>query len=190
MYLTRVLEAGLSTAALVACASTPSSSHGEALAARQATWIVGQAVNTTSGLITGHAAKNATGVSEYLGIPFAAPPVGNLRFQPPNAQVPANTGPRGATFGPACQSVGLGAPPPAGAAGSNASAAAAPPAMAFPPNLTPAGQALLIAMGAMPAVSEDCLYLNVWTAPQVGEQKKAVMVSCPNYLERISWWWC
>lgn len=25
-------------------------------------------------------------------------------------------------------------------------------------------------------VSEDCLYLNVWTKPQVGEKKKAVMV--------------
>jgi cholinesterase len=24
--------------------------------------------------------------------------------------------------------------------------------------------------------SEDCLFLNVWTKPQVGEQKKAVMV--------------
>lgn len=40
-------------------------------------------VQTSSGLVSGHAASNATGVSEYLGIPFAQPPVGNLRFYPP-----------------------------------------------------------------------------------------------------------
>jgi hypothetical protein len=41
-------------------------------------------VNTTSGLIDGHASSNAsTGVSEYLGIPYAKPPVGDLRFAPP-----------------------------------------------------------------------------------------------------------
>jgi carboxylesterase type B len=26
--------------------------------------------------------------------------------------------------------------------------------------------------------SEDCLYINVWTKPQTGEKKKAVMVRC------------
>lgn len=47
------------------------------------TWNVGQAIETSSGRIIGHAASNATEVSEYLGIPFAQPPVGSLRFQPP-----------------------------------------------------------------------------------------------------------
>jgi hypothetical protein len=41
-------------------------------------------VNTTSGLISGHASSNASAqVSEYLGIPYAEPPVGDLRFAPP-----------------------------------------------------------------------------------------------------------
>lgn len=41
-------------------------------------------VNTTSGLVNGHSSSNAsTGVSEYLGIPYAEPPVGDLRFAPP-----------------------------------------------------------------------------------------------------------
>jgi hypothetical protein len=46
-------------------------------------WQVGQAVDTTSGTILGHAAPVTTNVSEYLGIRFAKPPVGNLRFAKP-----------------------------------------------------------------------------------------------------------
>lgn len=44
---------------------------------------VGQTVKTTSGSITGHAAADYLEVSEYLGIPFALPPVGDLRFAAP-----------------------------------------------------------------------------------------------------------
>ena|SRR5947209_1946289 len=50
---------------------------------RDAQWSVGQAVRTTSGTIIGRAAKGAPQVSEYLGIPFARAPVGNLRFAAP-----------------------------------------------------------------------------------------------------------
>lgn len=46
-------------------------------------WNVGATVHTTSGPITGHAAKNRTQVSEYLGIPYAQPPLGQLRFAAP-----------------------------------------------------------------------------------------------------------
>lgn len=42
-------------------------------------------IKTSSGIVSGHPASNATGVSEYLGIPFAQPPLGKLRFQPPVA---------------------------------------------------------------------------------------------------------
>ena len=40
-------------------------------------------VSTTNGLVTGHPATNASKVVEYLGIPYAQPPVGELRFAPP-----------------------------------------------------------------------------------------------------------
>ncbi|KAK8029869.1 hypothetical protein PG993_011160 [Apiospora rasikravindrae] len=40
-------------------------------------------VNTTSGLIVGHQAPNRTRVAEFLGIKYAAAPMGELRFAPP-----------------------------------------------------------------------------------------------------------
>jgi hypothetical protein len=54
-----------------------------ASACRPPKWTVGQTVQTSSGPVEGHAASVASGVSEYLGIPYAQPPVGSLRFQPP-----------------------------------------------------------------------------------------------------------
>lgn len=43
------------------------------------TWIV----NTENGPVAGHAAKNRSDVAEFLGIPYATPPVADLRFEPP-----------------------------------------------------------------------------------------------------------
>ena len=43
----------------------------------------GVSIQTSSGLIVGHAARYRSSVSEYLGIPYAFPPVGKLRFAPP-----------------------------------------------------------------------------------------------------------
>ena len=45
--------------------------------------VVGQEVNTTSGRVVGKHATNLAGVSEYLGIPYAMPPVGALRWAAP-----------------------------------------------------------------------------------------------------------
>ena len=46
---------------------------------------VGQSVKTSSGMILGQPAFSRPEVSEYLGIPFAKPPVKDLRFAPPQA---------------------------------------------------------------------------------------------------------
>lgn len=44
-------------------------------------------------------------------------------------------------------------------------------------NLTLTGLAVFALMdNSLASYSEDCLYLNVWTKPQTGETKKAVMV--------------
>lgn len=46
-------------------------------------YVVGQGVVTSSGLVVGHASTHQPDVSEYLGIPFAKPPIGDLRFAAP-----------------------------------------------------------------------------------------------------------
>ncbi|MFY9557575.1 MAG: carboxylesterase family protein [Blastocatellia bacterium] len=108
--------------------------------------VAGQAYSTNDtikvdgGLISGTAAD---GVRSFKGIPFAAPPVGELRWKAPR-QVIAWDGVRKCeTFGPECPQ----APYPAGSM------------YASPPQKQ----------------SEDCLYLNVWTAARAGE-KRPVMV--------------
>jgi hypothetical protein len=46
-------------------------------------WTPGQPVKTTSGTVTGRAAAVRKDVSEYVGIPYAKPPVGDLRWAAP-----------------------------------------------------------------------------------------------------------
>jgi cholinesterase len=46
-------------------------------------WKIGQPVSTSSGHVIGGRASVGSEVSGYFGIPYAKPPVGNLRFAPP-----------------------------------------------------------------------------------------------------------
>ena len=50
-------------------------------------WRIGQEVQTSSGRVKGHAAKRPgfSEVSEYLGIRYAEPQIGELRFAAPKA---------------------------------------------------------------------------------------------------------
>ncbi len=94
-------------------------------------------VVTSSGPISG---AESDDVLVFRGIPYAAPPIGDLRWRPPQPVTPWQS-PRDATqFGHRC-------PQPARA------------------------DRLETALGA---TSEDCLYLNVWTAEARG--KRPVMV--------------
>jgi para-nitrobenzyl esterase len=123
-------------AILLACLSGPF-----ALPARaQHTATIAPAVKTASGAVTGIIEKS--GVLAYKGIPYAAPPVGNLRWQPP--QPPAAwTGIRKADhFGPRTMQAPI--------------------------------------FGDMnfrsDGMSEDCLYLNVWTPARKSAKLLPVLV--------------
>ncbi|HTW66352.1 MAG TPA: carboxylesterase family protein [Bryobacteraceae bacterium] len=97
-------------------------------------------VHTDSGLVSGVSGKSDE-VRVYKGIPFATPPVGDLRWKPP--QPPKHwEGVRMADhFSPVCMQQQRG---PAAAQG--------------------------------PEPSEDCLYLNVWTAAKSAGERLPVIV--------------
>jgi len=75
------------------------------------------------------------GVTVFRGIPFAAPPVGALRWRAPQPPIPWRGVRAADSFGPTC--------------------------------MQPRGRALM---------SEDCLYLNVWTKAGSGDGNLPVMV--------------
>jgi para-nitrobenzyl esterase len=78
------------------------------------------------------------GVTLFRGVPFAAPPVGDLRWTPPRAAAKWGSQPREATsFGAACTQTLK-----SGGSGQWTSEYMSPEA---------------------PGVSEDCLFLNIWT---------------------------
>ncbi len=89
-------------------------------------------VQLTYGQVSGVEIED--GVTVYRGIPFAAPPVGDLRWKPPQPPIPWQGVRTADTFGPACM------------------------------------------QGRSQLLSEDCLYLNVWTGAESAEAGLPVMV--------------
>ncbi|KAK9800153.1 hypothetical protein SCARD494_01946 [Seiridium cardinale] len=148
-----------------------------------ARWVVGQSVNTTSGSVIGHPASNNTEVSEYLGIPYAQPPVDNLRWQPPVAYT--GTAPiNGSAFVSKLLSRAVDARGIVALITSKGYACMqahpslqAEHSLGIYYNLTRAGYYITpdVLLPDTPQ-SEDCLTLNVWTQPQTGEGSKAVLV--------------
>jgi para-nitrobenzyl esterase len=108
-------------------------------------------VSVEGGLISG-VSDLTTGVTAYKGIPFAAPPVGSLRWRSP-APVRTWQGVRRADqYGPPCMQSVLNTMPGFSSAEFNE----------------------LLRLPAAP--SEDCLYLNVWTAAKSPDERRPVMV--------------
>ena len=109
-----------------------------ALATSAITLAQSPTTSTESGAISG---IRKDGLSVYKGVPFAAPPVGDLRWRPP-VPVTSWTGTRKTdAFAPACMQTGVSMP-----------------------GETP------------PAVSEDCLYLNIWTPAKSAQEHLPVIV--------------
>ncbi len=96
-------------------------------------------IQISSGRITGVRASDDSSVTVFKGIPFAAPPVGNLRWKAPQPVEPWEGVKVMDSFGDTC--------------------------------LQPGGNKRN--RGSM---SEDCLYLNVWTPRKDQEAKLPVMV--------------
>jgi hypothetical protein len=140
-------------------------------------WDVGQVVNTTSGPVSiasnyitasilasltwpqkvkGHAAALFKEVSEYLGIPWAAPPIGNLRFMPAQPYQGSYRTIVAEKYGPDCPTIS--AKRSTNSTGGNSAASGV----------------LSLLDQAGHVQSEDCLTLNIWTKPQVGEKKKGM----------------
>ena len=104
-------------------------------------------VQLTSGPISGaHQQVQKQEIWTFKGIPYAAPPVGGLRWKPPQP-VASWTNVRACTeFGPSCPQSGGGEEP-------------------FSVPALSAGK-----------TSEDCLYLNVWTPAKSSKDRLPVMV--------------
>ncbi|KIJ95659.1 hypothetical protein K443DRAFT_682874 [Laccaria amethystina LaAM-08-1] len=97
---------------------------------------------------------NLTGNSvKFLGIPFAAPPIGNLRFAPAEAPIPFKGVRRATAFGAACFQQSLG-PLPQGLS-----------SLSIQPDFPPPSVA-----------SEDCLFINVFKPASIPAGKKIPVI--------------
>jgi para-nitrobenzyl esterase len=128
--------------AALACAA-PAHEH-DAPSAAPAAVPVAEVVAVAGGELAGARVAEGSEVLTWKGIPYAAPPVGDLRWKAPAAAAPWE-GPRDATaFSKAC----------------------------WQPQSNPES----FYGGAAIDRSEDCLYLNVWSAAQRSDEARPVMV--------------
>ena len=103
-------------------------------------------IKVTGGIIKGVSEK--TGITYFKGIPFAAPPVGDLRWKAPQPVKSWNGIKECAAF-------------------------EASPMQASPQPFAMWSEEYLI---PKKPISEDCLYLNVWTGAQSPKEKRPVLV--------------
>jgi para-nitrobenzyl esterase len=96
----------------------------------------GSPIHIETGLLTGIRGRDAS-IMVYKGVPYAAPPVGNLRFRAPQPPTPWQGVHKAEHFG----------------------------------NICPASDGR-----PLNTMSEDCLFVNVWTKAGFGNDRRPVMV--------------
>jgi para-nitrobenzyl esterase len=111
----------------------------------QATVSEAETVRVDGGLLAG-VRDAATGVRAYLGVPFAAPPVGALRWRPPAPVLPWDGVRRADRFAPQCVQPGR------------------------------AADSVYAEFSGVQPMSEDCLCLNLWTPAAAADEALPVMV--------------
>src|SRR5882724_8316218 len=94
-------------------------------------------IKLDSGQVSGTPGKSAE-VQVFKGIPFAAPPGGDLRWKPPQPAARWDGVRKADQFGPRCMQT--------------------------------------VQANSTQPVSEDCLYVNVWTAAQRASDRRPVIV--------------
>jgi len=106
--------------------------------------------------LQGVALDEASGLTVFRGIPFAAPPTGDRRWKPPAAHTPRLGAQLADHFGPACPQM----------QGNHDWYRQLATLFGNPPET----------IGPLEDIDEDCLYLNVWTNNIGGPEKRPVMV--------------
>src|SRR5579862_4083410 len=119
-------------------------------------------VRLDSGSVSGISTSDAV-VRMFKGIPYAAPPVGDLRWKAPQPPAKWDGVRKAETFSSTCSAGGGG-----GRGGRGGGGKGAPPN----PNGAPAAPKAAPAGGP----SEDCLYVNVWTPDKAASDRLPVIV--------------
>ncbi len=131
-------------------------------------------VRTDAGLVSGAPGATTADVRAYKGIPYAAPPVGELRWKPPQPAAHWDGVRKGDQFAARCMQGGFGGGGARQGAAPGRQGAAAPEGRQ---GAAPGGQGRQAAAPPpQPPTSEDCLSINVWTPATAASDRKPVMV--------------
>src|SRR5579862_360375 len=116
------------------------------LAAIPSAAAIPQPVKVKTGLVAGAAASDAS-ITVFKGIPYAAPPVGDLRWRAPRAAAAWQGVRKADQFSASCVQ-----------------------------NIVTERKPWTFEFMAHGEISEDCLYLNIWTPAKSGAEKRPVLL--------------
>jgi para-nitrobenzyl esterase len=111
-------------------------------------WMHDNLVHVEGGTVAGAPSATSPGVRVFKGIPYAAPPTGTLRWRPPQPVIPWNGVREADTFAPSCTQS----------------------------RLDPSDLIYDLVPNETQPISEDCLYLNIWTEAHSPNERRPVLL--------------